>query len=294
MKMNQASNQKLSKGKSRTQDIYMRFLRNKSAIVGLFILAVFVFCALFANVICSEELVTLQDPMIRLQGPSAEHFFGTDAYGRDIFTRAVFGSRISLSVSVISVCAAVVIGGLLGAAAAYYGGRLDDLIMRAMDIIAAIPGTLLSLTLMAVLGTSLVNLTIALAVSSISGFARITRSSVLTVVSSEYVEAARACGTKDLRIISRHIIPNAMGPIIVQSTQSIASKIKTAASLSFIGLGVAPPTPEWGCMLNEAREYLYIAPHLMIFPGACIILTALAFNLIGDGLRDALDPRLRD
>ena len=294
MKMNQASNQKLSKGKSRTQDIYMRFLRNKSAIVGLFILAVFVFCALFANVICSEELVTLQDPMIRLQGPSAEHFFGTDAYGRDIFTRAVFGSRISLSVSVISVCAAVVIGGLLGAAAAYYGGRLDDLIMRAMDIIAAIPGTLLSLTLMAVLGTSLVNLTIALAVSSISGFARITRSSVLTVVSSEYVEAARACGTKDLRIISRHIIPNAMGPIIVQSTQSIASKIKTAASLSFIGLGVAPPTPEWGCMLNEAREYQYIAPHLMIFPGACIILTALAFNLIGDGLRDALDPRLRD
>lgn len=282
------------KKQSRLLDTCRRLSRNVSAVIGIIILLIFFFGAVFANQICPEELVTTQDASIRLQAPSAEHIFGTDAYGRDLFARVLYGSRISLTIGLFTAFFSLVIGGVLGAAAAYYGGQIDNIIMRIMDIFSAIPGTLLALAIVAALGASMLNLLIAITISSIPGFVRLIRSTVLTVVESDYVEAARACGTRDGRTIMRHILPNAIGPIIVQTTSSISGMILQASGLSFIGMGVQPPTPEWGAMISEAREFMRTEPYLMIFPGVCIILAALAFNLIGDGLRDALDPRLRD
>ena len=255
---------------------------------------IFVLGAVFANLIRPYDLVIRQEAAIRLDPPSAEHWFGTDAYGRDVFARVLYGSRISLSIGFFTAAFSLIFGGILGAAGAYYGGQVDNIIMRVMDMFTAIPGTLLALAIVAALGTSMVNLLIAITISSIPGFVRLIRSTVLTVVESDYVEAARACGTGDARIILRHILPNAIGPIIVQTTTSISDMILTASGLSFIGMGVQAPTPEWGAMISEAREFYRQKPYLVIFPGVCIILTALSFNLIGDGLRDALDPRLRD
>lgn len=282
------------KKSSRSLEAWQRLTKNTGAVIGLIILVVFILTAIFANQIRPQELVTFQDSSVRLQPPSAEHIFGTDAYGRDLFTRVVYGSRISLTIGLFTAFFALIIGGVLGAAAAFYGGRVDEIIMRIMDIFTAIPGTLLALAIVAALGASMVNLLVAITVSSIPGFVRLIRSTVLTVVESDFVEAARACGTLDSRIIMRHILPNAIGPIIIQTTSSISGMILQASGLSFIGMGVQPPTPEWGSMISESREFMRQCPYLMIFPGVCIILAALSFNLIGDGLRDALDPRLRD
>mgnify|MGYP003282173163 CR=1 FL=1 len=282
------------KKSSRSLEAWQRLTKNTGAVIGLIILVVFILTAIFANQIRPQELVTFQDSSVRLQPPSAEHIFGTDAYGRDLFTRVVYGSRISLTIGLFTAFFALIIGGVLGAAAAFYGGRVDEIIMRIMDIFTAIPGTLLALAIVAALGASMVNLLVAITVSSIPGFVRLIRSTVLTVVESDFVEAARACGTLDSRIIVRHILPNAIGPIIIQTTSSISGMILQASGLSFIGMGVQPPTPEWGSMISESREFMRQCPYLMIFPGVCIILAALSFNLIGDGLRDALDPRLRD
>ena len=282
------------KKSSRSLEAWQRLTKNTGAVIGLIILVVFILTAIFANQICPQELITFQDSSVRLQPPSAEHIFGTDAYGRDLFTRVVYGSRISLTIGLFTAFFALIIGGVLGAAAAFYGGRVDEIIMRIMDIFTAIPGTLLALAIVAALGASMVNLLVAITVSSIPGFVRLIRSTVLTVVESDFVEAARACGTLDSRIIVRHILPNAIGPIIIQTTSSISGMILQASGLSFIGMGVQPPTPEWGSMISESREFMRQCPYLMIFPGVCIILAALSFNLIGDGLRDALDPRLRD
>ena len=282
------------KKSSRSLEAWQRLTKNTGAVIGLIILVVFILTAIFANQIRPQELITFQDSSVRLQPPSAEHIFGTDAYGRDLFTRVVYGSRISLTIGLFTAFFALIIGGVLGAAAAFYGGRVDEIIMRIMDIFTAIPGTLLALAIVAALGASMVNLLVAITVSSIPGFVRLIRSTVLTVVESDFVEAARACGTLDSRIIVRHILPNAIGPIIIQTTSSISGMILQASGLSFIGMGVQPPTPEWGSMISESREFMRQCPYLMIFPGVCIILAALSFNLIGDGLRDALDPRLRD
>lgn len=282
------------KKSSRSLEAWQRLTKNTGAVIGLIILVVFILTAIFANQIRPQELVTFQDSSVRLQPPSAEHIFGTDAYGRDLFARVVYGSRISLTIGLFTAFFALIIGGVLGAAAAFYGGRVDEIIMRIMDIFTAIPGTLLALAIVAALGASMVNLLVAITVSSIPGFVRLIRSTVLTVVESDFVEAARACGTLDSRIIMRHILPNAIGPIIIQTTSSISGMILQASGLSFIGMGVQPPTPEWGSMISESREFMRQCPYLMIFPGVCIILAALSFNLIGDGLRDALDPRLRD
>lgn len=282
------------KKSSRSLEAWQRLTKNTGAVIGLIILVVFILTAIFANQIRPQELITFQDSSVRLQPPSAEHIFGTDAYGRDLFTRVVYGSRISLTIGLFTAFFALIIGGVLGAAAAFYGGRVDEIIMRIMDIFTAIPGTLLALAIVAALGASMVNLLVAITVSSIPGFVRLIRSTVLTVVESDFVEAARACGTLDSRIIMRHILPNAIGPIIIQTTSSISGMILQASGLSFIGMGVQPPTPEWGSMISESREFMRQCPYLMIFPGVCIILAALSFNLIGDGLRDALDPRLRD
>lgn len=282
------------KKKNKFAEVWKRLCKNTGAVIGMVIILIFVLGAVFANLIRPYDLVIRQEAAIRLDPPSAEHWFGTDAYGRDVFARVLYGSRISLSIGFFTAAFSLIFGGILGAAGAYYGGQVDNIIMRVMDMFTAIPGTLLALAIVAALGTSMVNLLIAITISSIPGFVRLIRSTVLTVVESDYVEAARACGTGDARIILRHILPNAIGPIIVQTTTSISDMILTASGLSFIGMGVQAPTPEWGAMISEAREFYRQKPYLVIFPGVCIILTALSFNLIGDGLRDALDPRLRD
>ena len=282
------------KKKHKFAEVWKRLCKNTGAVIGMIIILIFVLGAVFANLIRPYDLVIRQEAAIRLDPPSAEHWFGTDAYGRDVFARVLYGSRISLSIGFFTAAFSLIFGGILGAAGAYYGGQVDNIIMRVMDMFTAIPGTLLALAIVAALGTSMVNLLIAITISSIPGFVRLIRSTVLTVVESDYVEAARACGTGDARIILRHILPNAIGPIIVQTTTSISDMILTASGLSFIGMGVQAPTPEWGAMISEAREFYRQKPYLVIFPGVCIILTALSFNLIGDGLRDALDPRLRD
>lgn len=282
------------KKKNKFAEVWKRLCKNTGAVIGMVIILIFVLGAVFANLIRPYDLVIRQEAAIRLDPPSTEHWFGTDAYGRDVFARVLYGSRISLSIGFFTAAFSLIFGGILGAAGAYYGGQVDNIIMRVMDMFTAIPGTLLALAIVAALGTSMVNLLIAITISSIPGFVRLIRSTVLTVVESDYVEAARACGTGDARIILRHILPNAIGPIIVQTTTSISDMILTASGLSFIGMGVQAPTPEWGAMISEAREFYRQKPYLVIFPGVCIILTALSFNLIGDGLRDALDPRLRD
>ncbi len=288
------SNNTAVKKKNKFAEVWKRLCKNTGAVIGMIIILVFVLGAVFANLIRPYDLVIHQEAAIRLSPPSSEHWFGTDAYGRDVFARVLYGSRISLSIGFFTAAFSLIFGGILGAAGAYYGGQVDNIIMRVMDMFTAIPGTLLALAIVAALGTSMVNLLIAITISSIPGFVRLIRSTVLTVVESDYVEAARACGTGDARIILRHILPNAIGPIIVQTTTSISDMILTASGLSFIGMGVQAPTPEWGAMISEAREFYRQKPYLVIFPGVCIILTALSFNLIGDGLRDALDPRLRD
>ena len=275
-------------------DFWRRLRKNKSAVVGLIILALLLLMAIFADVIVPYEMVTWQTPADRLQGPSAQHFFGTDTYGRDLFARVVHGSRISLSIGIAAAAIALLVGGFLGASVAYYGGLYDSIVMRIMDMFLAIPATLMALSIVAALGVSMVNLLIAIAITSIPKFVRLIRSAILPEIGKDYVEAARACGTSDMKIIFKHILPNAIGPIIVNTTQNISSMILEAASLSYIGLGVQPPTPEWGSMLSEAREFMRTTPHLIIIPGLFIVFSALSFNLFGDGLRDALDPRLKD
>lgn len=292
--INKENDVRRNKKSSRKKEIWRNLKKNKGAMMGLIILVFFTLVAIFADVIASSEGIAAQNSAIRLQTPSVEHWFGTDGYGRDVFTRVVHGSRVSLTIGFVTAGASLLIGGALGASAAYYGGRIENIIMRFMDMLTAIPATLLALSIVAALGPSMVNLLIAISIASIPGFTRLIRSVVLTVVDMDFIEAARAYGATDYRIITKYVLPNAMGPIIVNTTQSIASMILQAAGLSFIGMGVQPPRPEWGSMLSEAREFMRIAPYLLIFPGFSIILTALSFNLLGDGFRDAFDPRLKN
>ncbi|MBS6216472.1 MAG: ABC transporter permease [Clostridiales bacterium] len=282
------------KKRSMAADVWMRLCRNKMAMIGLVILLLLVFCALFANQLADyETLVIKQDMSIRLQGPSAQHWLGTDEYGRDILARLIHGSRISLVVGLVSVTISLVIGGLCGALAGYYGGIIDNIIMRVMDVLLAVPSILLAITIVAAFGTSLFNVMVAIGMSSVPGYARIVRAAVLSIKDQEFVESSRSIGTGTLRIILREIIPNCMAPIIVQATLGVASAILSTASLSFIGLGVQQPVPEWGAMLSGGRTYMRDAIHLTVFPGLAIVITVLALNLVGDGLRDALDPRLK-
>ena len=276
------------------KEAWRRLRKSVTAMIGLGILAVFVFLAIFADVIADYETVVINmDGTRRLLRPSFEHIMGTDHLGRDIFARIVHGSRISLTIGLFVTGLAVLIGGFFGASTAYWGGLYDMIIMRICDIMLSIPGVLLGLAIIAALGPSLMNLLIALVIANTPIFTRFIRSTVLTIVEQDFIEAARACGTSDLRIIYKHIITNVTGPIIVQATLSIAATILSAAGFSFLGLGIAPPQPEWGAMLADARGYLRTDPHFMLFPGMAIVFTALSFNLVGDGLRDALDPRLK-
>ena len=285
---------KKAKKRSMAMEVCQRLARNKMAMLGLAILVVLVLCAVFADVIADYETkVVAQNIANRLKGPSAEHWFGTDEFGRDIFARIIHGSRVSLVVGLISVSVSLILGGILGAFAGFYGGRIDNVIMRVMDIFLAVPSTLLAMTIVAALGGSLVNVMLAIGVSGIPTYARIVRAAVMSVKDQEFVEASRAIGATNVTTIFREIIPNCLAPIIVQATLSVAGAILSTASLSFIGLGVQPPDPEWGAMLSGGRNFLRDAVHLTLFPGLAIVITILALNLLGDGLRDALDPRLK-
>ncbi|MEG1683293.1 MAG: ABC transporter permease [Oscillospiraceae bacterium] len=284
-----------TKKQSQLKQIWKQFRKNKAAMVGLVIISLLLLIAIFADVIVDYDTVVIaQNSSERMQAPSGAHWFGTDNYGRDIFARVIHGARMSLTIGIVTTIISVFFGGVLGALAGFYGGKVDNIISRVMDALICIPATLMALCIIAALGTGLVNIMIAITVSQIPGFTRLIRSVIMTLRDQDYIEAARSCGTSDFRIITKHIIPNALGPIIVQGTMAMADMILTAAGLGFLGMGIAPPAPEWGTMLSEGREFIRTAPYIITFPGVAIVLTALSFNMLGDGLRDALDPRLKD
>ena len=281
------------KRRSQSAEIWRRFKKSKTAIIGLIMLSVLVLLAIFADVITPYD-AEKSDAANRLQLPSWEHLFGTDELGRDIFTRIAMGTRISLLVGIVSVTVSAVGGIILGSLAGYYGGKVDTLIMRFVDIWMAIPSLLLNITIVAVLGVGLQNVMIAIGISSIPGYCRTIRASILSIKSSDFIEASKACGASDLYLIATHIIPNSLAPLIVQATLRMGASILVCASMSFMGLGVVPPTPEWGAMLSTGRRFLRDYPHLCTFPGAAIMYTVLAMILLGDGVRDALDPKLKN
>lgn len=273
-------------------DAARRLRRDPAAVAGLIIILALLVIAIVA------PWITPYDPndqsfRIKLKPPSAEHWLGTDEFGRDVFSRILIGTRVALYVGIVPVIVAMIIGVTLGLAAGYYGKIVDQVIMRLIDILLAFPWLLLAIGIMAVLGPGINNVVIAVAIVYIPAFARIVRGSVLSIKEKEYVEAARAMGQPNPRIITRHVLANAWAPIIVLATLSIGQAIIYAAGLSFIGLGTQPPNADWGVMLSSGREYLRDAPWLGFFPGLAILITVLAFNLFGDGLRDALDPRMQ-
>jgi peptide/nickel transport system permease protein len=268
-----------------------RLLRNKGAIGGLVILATLITLAVLAPVLPLADPIQI-DSTHALYSPGTPFLFGSDQYGRDVFSRVVYGGRISLLVGPIAVIIALVPGVVIGLLAGYYGRWLDTGLMRAIDIMLAFPGILLALAIVAVLGPSLTSLMIAVGISAIPTYARLTRASVLSARENLYVDAARVVGARDSAILSRHILPNVVAPIIVVGTLGVGAAILVAATLSFLGLGSQPPTAEWGRMLSEGRQYLREQWWIATFPGVAIMLTVLALNLLGDGLRDALDPRL--
>ncbi|MBE6013331.1 ABC transporter permease [Anaeropeptidivorans aminofermentans] len=286
--------EKKYKKKSQMGEIWHRLKKNKTAILGLIVFLLLILMALLAPVLYDYDTqVIKQNIPTRLMPPNAAHPFGTDEMGRDIMARVVYGSRMSLFIGFAAVSVSLLVGGFLGAISGYYGGTLDNVIMRFMDILLAIPGTLLAITIVAALGPSIFNLIIALSVSYIPNFARVVRGPVLTVRDVEFVEAAKAIGAKTRTIIFSHVLPNSMAPVIVQTTLNVASVILTIAGLSFLGLGIQPPMPEWGAMLSSGRTYIRDQSYMTLFPGLAIMLTILSLNLLGDGLRDALDPRLK-
>lgn len=274
------------------KDFAKRFKRNKAAVVGLTILVLLMLVAIFAPYIAPYDPYDAQME-IALQKPSAQHLLGCDELGRDELSRIIYGARISLRVGLEAVAIALSIGTCMGALAGYYGGWIDLVIMRIMDIMLAFPSILLAIAFMAVLGKGIDNAVIAIGVVSIPEYARIVRGSVLSVKENDYVMAARAIGNSNNGIIFRHIMPNIIAPIVVRATLGISGAILDTAALGFLGLGVKPPMAEWGTMLGMGRGYIWNAPHLLTYPGLAITVTVLAFNLMGDGLRDALDPRLR-
>lgn len=280
------------KRRSQAREVWRRLKRNKLAMVGMFIVIVLVLLAVFADVIAPYSY-SEQNIAERLQYPSLKHLLGTDNMGRDIFTRIIYGGRVSLLCSVLAIVLSLVAGGIFGAVAGYFGGKVDSVIMRLMDILMAIPGLLLSVAVSAVLGSGVVTTAIAIAVSGIAPSARLLRGQILTVREREFITAAKATGSGDWRTIMKHILPNILSPIIVDVSLRVGGNIMMISSLSFIGLGVQAPTPEWGSMLNAGLSFIRDFWPLVTFPGIAIGLTLFGFNLFGDGLRDALDPRLK-
>ncbi len=275
------------------RETWKEFKKNKIAVAGMSIVLFFILLAIFAPFI-TKEGINEQVMADRLQSPSAQYWLGTDDFGRDIFSRVIHGARISLWVGFSSVIGSVVIGSLLGIIAGYYGRWVDTIISRFFDIMLAFPSILLAIAIVAVLGPSLRNALIAIAIVNVPNFGRLIRSKVLSIKEDEYIMAAKGIGMKDSRILLSHILPNSMAPVIVQGTLAIATAILEAAALGFLGLGAQAPSPEWGKMLADSKNYIQSAPWTMIFPGLAIMLTVLGFNLMGDGLRDAMDPRMKN
>lgn len=269
------------------------FKKSKVALLGTGIVIFFIILAIFGPLLAPQG-INEQNLSKRLLAPSVDHWFGTDDFGRDIFSRVVHGARISLWVGFFSVILSVIVGSVLGIVAGYYGKWVDTIISRIFDIMLAFPSILLAIAVVAVLGPSLQNALIAIAIINVPNFGRLIRSKVLSIKEEEYITAAKAIGMKDTRILFSHILPNSMTPVVVQGTLAIATAIIEAAALGFLGLGAQAPAPEWGKMLADARIYLLNAPWTMIFPGLAIMLTVLGFNLMGDGLRDALDPKMKN
>ncbi|MFC0525380.1 nickel transporter permease [Pontibacillus salicampi] len=275
------------------KDALSRIIKSKTSFIGLIIITLLIIIAIFAPLIAPYDPVSDASVIDRYQKPSAEHWLGTDELGRDIFSRIVYGARISIQIGVIAVGISGVIGVLLGGIAGYFGRWADMIIMRFIDILMAFPSILLAIAMVAIMGKGLTNAMIAVGIVGIPHFARIVRSTVLSVKEKEFVEAARATGVRNSRILFRHVLPNTMAPLIVQTTLSVGTAILDAAGLSFLGLGAQAPKPEWGAMLNAGRDALQTAPWVITFPGLAILFVVLGFNLLGDGLRDALDPRLK-
>ena len=289
--MNAAKPQKI-KNESYFISVWNEFRKNKAAVVGMVILLLIVFVAVFADKLAPYDPYE-QVYAEALQHPSSAHLFGTDEFGRDIFSRILYGARVSLLVGLVSVAIACVFGSILGATAGYYGGAYDATMMRCMDILLAIPSLLLNLAIVSALGKSTFNMMLAVGISNIPRYCRIMRASVLQIKNAEYVEAARTTGASSALIIMKHIIPNCLAPIIVQATLSVGSAIIACAGLSFLGVGIPAPIPEWGAMLSNGKDFLRHYTYITIFPGLAIMLTVLSLNLMGDGLRDAFDPKLR-
>ncbi|HAP57721.1 MAG TPA: ABC transporter permease [Sphaerochaeta sp.] len=289
------------KQRTLSAETWRRFKKNKLALSGMIVLLALVLIALSTividlvtdNAIYNNQVIK-QNLRLRLQGPSKDHIFGLDEFGRDIFMRMIWAVRYSLFMGTIAIALSTVVGVILGSIAGYYGKVTDNIIMRFMDVLLAIPSMLLATAIVAALGTSLTNVLIAIAISYVPTFARTVRASVLTIKDQEFIEAARAIGASDLRIIFKYILPNSMAPLIVQATLGVAGAILSIAGLSFLGLGIQPPTPEWGSMLSSARSYIREGWHITVIPGLGIMITILALNVMGDGLRDALDPRLKN
>ena len=289
-----ADNLKEFKGRSLAEETARRLMKNKGAIVGMCFLILLVIVA-----ITSEFLFDFDKDIILVQAensfaaPSAQHIFGCDQSGRDIFARILYGARYSLIIGIGSVSIALFFGLILGSLAGFYGGFIDNLVMRANDILYSIPNIMIAVVVVSIFGTSTASLLFSLSISAASSFSRITRAAVMQVRGMEYIESAYAMGLPTWKVIMRHIIPNCLSPIIVQVTLAVGNNIISASSLSFLGVGIPVPLPEWGAMLAEGRNYIRSAPWMCIFPGLAIMLTVLALNLMGDGLRDALDPKLK-
>ena len=281
------------KKQSQLKETCRRFAKSKGAVIGLVLFATVALSLLCADLLVPYEAGTIQNLALKNASPSMEHLFGCDSYGRDILARILHGGKISLGIALLGTLCSCVVGCFLGAVAGYYGGKVDSIIMRSLDIFMSVPDLLFTMAVVYVLGANFVNLLIALTLAFFTNYVRLVRSQVLNLSEKDYVEAARAGGASGFRIIMSHVIPNSMGVIIVNTTLNVAKIVIYQSTLSFLGLGMPPPSPEWGQMLAEAREYMRSAPHLIVFPALAIIITACAINLMGDGLRDALDPHLK-
>lgn len=280
--------------RSQLQEIWRNLKKNKGAIIGIIIIIAVTVLALSAPLIYDyEEDVVKQHISERLQSPSLEHPFGTDDVGRDILARTIWGARYSLPIGFVAVIVAILLGVTMGAVAGYYGGTLENLLMRFGDIFSSIPHILLAIVVVSVLGRSTMNLMLAVGITSTPAFIRVARAAVLTVRGQEYIEAAKAIGMKDWKIILTHVLPNSLSSIVVQTTLRIGSAIISASSLCYLGLGIEAPAPEWGSMLSAGRKFIRDYSYMTLFPGLAIMLTVLAFNMLGDGLRDAMDPKMK-
>ncbi len=282
------------KKRSQLRAVLFRFKKNKAAMFGAILLVLILLLCFGAPLLVSYQDAVTQKMSERLLSPSKEHIFGTDRYGRDLFARVLYGGRISISVAFATIVLSLSVGIILGAVAGYYGGMVDNIIMRVCDVFLAIPQMLMAISIVAAMGPGLFNLLLAMSISLVPRFARIVKSSILGIKDSEFVDAAITYGSSNVYIIRKHIIPNAIGPIIVQATLNIAETIISISGLSFLGLGVKAPMPEWGALLSEGREFMRGNAYLVLIPGIAIVLTVMAFNLMGDGLRDALDPKMKN